>query len=68
MSKVGQDAARSSILYLLSGFLTERRSAVCVVEGRLVGGEGGIIVGCVGVVSAQTVPEVYVGSSESLLI
>jgi hypothetical protein len=55
-------------LYLLSGFLMESRNAVCVVEDRLVGEEGDTIVGCVGVVSAQTVPEVYVGSSESLLI
>jgi hypothetical protein len=46
----------------------ERRNAVCVVEGRLVGEEGGTIVGCVGVVSAQAAPEVYVGSNESLLI
>jgi hypothetical protein len=68
MSKTGQDAARSSTLYLLSGFLMERQNVVCVAEGRLVGEEGGTIVGCVGVVSAQAVPEVYVGSSESLLI
>jgi hypothetical protein len=68
MSKTGQDAARSSILYLPSGFLMERRNAVCVVEDRSVGEEGGTIVGCVGVVSAQAVPEVYVGSSELLLI
>ena len=46
----------------------ERRNAVCVVEGRLVGEEGGTIVGCVGVVSAQAVPEVYVLTSEPLLI
>jgi hypothetical protein len=38
----------------------ERRNAVCVVEDRSVGEEGGTIVGCVGVVSAQAVPEVYV--------
>ncbi len=46
----------------------ERRNPVCVVEGRSVGEEGGTIVGCVGVVFAQAVPEVYVGSSESLLV
>lgn len=46
----------------------ERRNAVCVVEDRSVGEEGGTIVGCVGVVSVQAVPEVYVGSSELLLI
>jgi len=61
MSKTGQDEARLSILYLLSGFPMERRKAVCVAEGRLVGEEGGTIVGCVGVASAQAVPEVYVG-------
>lgn len=46
----------------------ERRNVVCVAEGRLAGEEGGTIVGYVGVVSAQAVPEVYVGFSESLLI
>jgi uncharacterized membrane protein YeaQ/YmgE (transglycosylase-associated protein family) len=68
MSKTGQDAARSSILYLLSGFLMERRNAVCVAEDRLVGEEGDIIVGCVGAVFAQAVPEAYVTSSKLLLI
>lgn len=43
----------------------ESRNAVCVVEDLLDGEEGDTIVGCVGVVSAQAVPEVYVGSSES---
>lgn len=65
MSETGQDAARSNILYLLSGFLMERRNVVCAVEDRLDGEEGGTIVGCVGVVSAQTVPEVYVGFSKT---
>jgi len=46
----------------------EKRNVVCVAEGRLVGEEGDTIVGCVGVVSAQAVPEVYVGFSKSSLI
>jgi len=68
MRKTGHDAAGSSILYLLSGFLTGRRKAACAVEDRLVGEEGGTIVDCVDVASVQVVLEEYVGFSETLLI
>ena len=61
MCETGRDAARSSILYLLFGFPTEGRKAACDAEGRLVGGGGDIIVGCVGVASAQAALRAYVG-------
>jgi hypothetical protein len=68
MRKTGQDAAGSSILYLLSGFLMGRRNAACVAEDRLVGEGGGTIVGCAGVASVQAVPKAYVDFSETQLI
>ena len=46
----------------------EGRKAACVAGGRLVGEEGGTIVGCVDVASAQAVPEAYVGSVRELLV
>lgn len=68
MRKPGQDVAGSSILYLLSGFRTERRNAACDAEDRLVGEEDATIVDCVDVASVQVVREAYVVSKETLPI
>lgn len=65
MRKTGQDVAGSSILYLPSGFPTERQNAACDAEDRLVGEEGGTIVDYVDVASVQVVREAYVVSSEA---
>ena len=65
MRSTGQDVAGSSILYLLSGFPTERRKAACDAEDRLVGEEGGTIVDYVDVASVRVVREAYVVPSEA---